>query len=188
MKISCSLLILFGLILGLKSEENSTSITTTTLSSEETSKSTSPLVEHDLKYSTSAYRMISRRGPLVDLPPGWVGHLRDVHYPHFHPVNGLPMPPPRPARFRCRHELYSYLRDLHTYYSILSRPRFGRRRRRETDEDDADESHSSAASSLPVETLIHFIDRDRDGLVSRDELVGFFSFAREDLGLDNGQN
>lgn len=186
MKNFCSLLILLiGLILGLKSEENSTSTSATILPSEETSKSASPLVENDLKYSTSVYRMISRRGP-----PGWIGHLRDVHYQHFHPVNGLPMPPPRPARFRCRHELYSYLRDLHTYYSILSRPKFGRRRRRQTDEDDVDESHSSSSSSstVPVETLIHFIDRDRDGLVSRDELVGFFSFARQDLGLDNDHN
>jgi hypothetical protein len=36
-------------------------------------------------------------------------------------------PPVKPENFKSKHELKNYLVDLHNYYSIISRPRFGKR-------------------------------------------------------------
>ncbi|CAF1005832.1 unnamed protein product [Adineta ricciae] len=38
----------------------------------------------------------------------------------------VPPPPKRPERFHSREELKRYLQEVHEYYAIIGRPRFGR--------------------------------------------------------------
>lgn len=104
---------------------------------------------------TGAYRLITRRGPLIQDMPAF--NFRNyVDY-------SLPSPPRRPDRFRCRQELRDYLKVLFNYYSILSRPRFGRRRR-------------DTKSKISHDDIMRLIDHNGDGLVSKDELAYFFDF------------
>lgn len=103
-------------------------------------------------------------GSLVT-PENWAQIARENNYP----------PPPKPpAKFRCKAEIKDYLTRVHHYYAVLGRPRFGRRRRRGLDET------QPFSSPFSVQLLMDMIDRDRDGLASRDELLEFFRIEKSD--------
>lgn len=164
------IVVIFGLILSavvkcdqnsstlILSKNNSNKMTSTTLTTTKLSTSTRhSRYEPKTKTIGDTYRLITRRGPLIhqDIP---VFNFRN--YADY----SLPSPPRRPVRFRCRQELRDYLIALFNYYSILSRPRFGRRRR------DIDK----AAAAVSHDDVMRLIDLNGDGLVSKDELAAYF--------------
>jgi len=101
----------------------------------------------------------------------------------------VPPPPPRPDKFKTREQLKKYLQEVHQYYAIIGRPRFGRQVPSSvnypmTMEDglfSSDHHHkqrqpssltlpdaSSSSSSLDV--IFDFLDVNGDNCIIRKEL------------------
>ncbi|KAI3383679.1 hypothetical protein SNEBB_009263 [Seison nebaliae] len=118
----------------------------------------------------------------------------------------LPAPPNKPDRFQSKSELRDYLRKLHDYYSVVGRPRFGKRNPLVTNGEKVpvvpaemlitpqtlikqlshDMAYKSALSKYVdneiVSSLFSYFDLNNDGLIQKNEFKKGISGAGYKIG------
>ncbi|RMZ94497.1 neuropeptide Y [Brachionus plicatilis] len=79
-----------------------------------------------------------------------------------------PTPPPVPSQFLTPNDVQKYLNQLHNYYMVVGRPRFGKRSRvRAADYSDADDEPY-------IGSMFSFLDLNGDSAISLAEFKRIF--------------